>query len=295
MLKTKLQIFISALFLGSGLICGGIVHAGTFYNGTTGVACGADEIYQGIVPGTVLITSELHDHSAHHQNQRDILAKLAKLGLPISVGMEFFEYPDQALVDAYTSGHLDEAAFLQQIKWGKGQPFDFYRTQVLAPTQLGGLTVALNFPRALADKVAQGGLDALTKDERHVMPPNFERGTASYFERFREVMKDHAPDSAIENYFTAQSLWDDTMAWQASNYMTAHSAGVLMIIVGDFHVAYQDGLVARLQKRGLTHIVSLSQIDTTGLSADDRRAQIAPSPRYGARADYVFDSRESGL
>jgi uncharacterized iron-regulated protein len=295
MLKTKFKKFtnasknkaVAALFFLS-LASVAPAQANSFYNGHTGAVSSVDELFKDLGPGTVLITSELHDHEVHHQNQRDILARLATLKIPISVGMEFFYYPQQSQVDDFVSGRIDEATFLKAINWA-GFNFDFYRYQVLQPAHLQGQTVALNFPRELSGKVAKGGLDALSADEKAMMPPNFERGTDTYFARFREMMKDHATEEQMQNYFTAQSLWDDTMAWKATGHIIAHPDGLLMIIVGDFHVAYQDGLIARLKKRGATHIVSLSQIDTTGSSEADRKAQIAPDATYGARADYIFD------
>ncbi len=286
------------------LSAGSLSWAGNFYDGQTGQVVGPDEILNHLGAGTVLIASELHDHEVHHQNQRDLLVKLSGAPFAISVGMEFFSYPDQAYVDDYVAGRTEEATFLKQIKWDGGmsllmQPlvqlmnfaFEFYRFQVRFPALHNGQTLALNFPRELSSKVAKGGLAGLSDAEKTMMPPQFERGAQSYFERFREIMKDHAKEEQIQNYFTAQSLWDDTMAWRASSYLSSHPEALLMIIVGDFHVAYQDGLIARLKSRGVKKVVSLSQIDTTQLSESERKTEIEPSPKYGPRADFVFDAR----
>lgn len=297
------------------LTANSLVFAGTYYDGRTGQVVDGDQILNLVKSGTVLIASELHDHEAHHQNQRDLLVKFSGASFPISVGMEFFSYPDQAFVDGYVSGQTDEATFLKQIKWDgspnflpllspfkssgfigglfemfKNFSFDFYRFQVRFSGFHQGRTLALNFPRELSGKVSKGGLDALSPAEKAMMPPDFARGAASYFERFHEIMKDHAKEEQIQNYFTAQSLWDDTMAWRAATHMAAHPTDLLMIIVGDFHVAYQDGLVNRLKARGVNNIVSISQIDTSQMSAADRMAEIMPDPKYGPRSDLIFDA-----
>src|SRR5690606_17685645 len=115
-------------------------------------------------------------------------------------------------------------------------------------------------------------------EESRLLPPDFQLGNAEYFERFYEAMKDHVPDrSALENYFTAHSLWDETMAWRASEFLTQNPGHVLVIIVGDFHVAYEDGLVESLQRRN---------IRTLAISQVMEREEIAPHPRYGRRGDF---------
>jgi uncharacterized iron-regulated protein len=296
---------LAVTMLGFGLGFSISSFAGTFYDGATGAPVSQAEILSRVTSGAIVIASELHDHEAHHQNQRDLLTALSKQQEHLSVGMEFFSYPDQSLVNDYVEGRTDEKTFLQKIKWDGGLSllssassflknfaFDFYRFQVQFPATHGGHTLALNFPRELSGKVARGGLEALSDEEARMIPPDFEKGSITYFERFYETMKGHAKEEQIQNYFTAQSLWDDTMAWQATKYMSDHSGDVLMIIVGDFHVAYQDGLVARLKARGAQNIISISQVDTTDFSESERRETIEPSSKYGSRADYVFDSRK---
>jgi uncharacterized iron-regulated protein len=105
-------------------------------------------------------------------------------------------------------------------------------------------------------------------------------------------MGGHVPSDSIIRYFTSQSLWDDTMAWKATDFITNNPNSILVIIVGDFHVAYQDGLISRLKARGAKNILSVSQVDTTGYDNKDRNDMIAPSPVYGDRADFVFDAEK---
>lgn len=277
------------LFLVKFLLLGSFAFAQEYYDGRNGNITTEPDVLKGIQSGQILIVSELHDNEAHHQNQRDLLVRVSKSAFPISVGMEFFDYTDQNFVTQFGQDLLDEETFLKLIKWGS-TPFNFYRFQVRVPYYLYGQTYALNFPRALSGKVAKFGLDSLTTDEKKLMPPNFALGANTYFERFSETMKGHVSEEKIKNYFAAQSLWDDTMAWQAAQAMKMKPTQLLMIIVGDFHVAYQDGLIARLKARGVSNIISISQVDSAGLSVDEKTALIQPDLKYGVRADYIFDS-----
>lgn len=279
---TQLVTSILFVFLSS------VGCAQTYYLGSSGDKTDMNAILNQIKPGQIVIISENHGFRPHHQNQRDLLVQFSAASFPLSVGMEFFSYPDQALVDQFTSDNLTEEDFLKQIKWGK-IPFDNYRFQVRLPHYRSGQTLALNAPRALTTKIKDSGLDSLTDEEKKWLPPNFALGLPTYFERFRETMKDHAKPEQIEKYFASQSVWDDTMAWQATEYMKRVPNALLVIIVGDFHVAYQDGLVARLRARGAQNILSISQVNTSDMSDDERKAAIMPSAVYGSRADYIFD------
>jgi len=273
----------------SVLAFGQIAFAGSWYKGTTGELVGENDIISDVKSGQVLLMSELHDSEDHHQNQRDLMVKLSGGTFPISTGMEFFDYTKQNHVDDYGLDKIDEQSFLKLVGWGKIN-FDFYRFQVRLPYYSGGRTYGLNIPRAVSSQVAKGGLESLTEEQKKFLPPNFTLGSDTYLERFREVMGDHVPKEKIMNYFTAQSLWDDTMAWRAALAMQENPNQLLVVIVGDFHVAYQDGLVARLRARGAQNILSVSQVDTSSLKSDERKRFMAPHERYGARADYIYDT-----
>lgn len=254
-------------------------YAQLFY-GDTAKPASLSDLLAKVGPGKVLIVSEQHDNESHHLNQKELLIELSRTQVPISVGMEFFSYPDQGKVDAYALETIDESQFLKDIGWGS-LPFEFYKFQVLFPYYVSnGKTIALNLPRTISAKVSKGGIESLTHDEKALLPPQLVMGNEQYFERFVEAMDGHVPDTqALQNYFTAHCLWDETMAWRAIEYLRHHPKHLLMIIVGDFHVAYEDGLVARLRDQGIETVL-VSQV--TDLS------EVAPHSKYGRRGDFVW-------
>lgn len=250
-----------------------------FYNGDTGAPASMNELFALLGPGKVVIVSEQHGYAPHHQNQRDFLVKISGANFPISVGMEFFTYTDQPKVDAYARGQLTEEDFLKEIGWG-GIPYTNYRFQVVFPYYRGGQAVALNLPRSISGKVSKSGLDSLDESEKSLLPPQLVLGNQDYFERFTEAMQGHIQDPAVlHNYFTAHCLWDETMAWRAITYLKQHPDQLLMIVVGDFHAQYEDGLVARLRDQG---------IDTIVVSQVTDRSEVAPHPKYGRRGNFVW-------
>lgn len=242
-----------------------------------------------VQPGTIVVIGENHGFQEHRDQHMSILEALRTLGLPVSVGLEFFTYTDQAKVNDYRTGLLNEEDFLSAISW-TGISYDFYRSQALFPDlSQGSQTIALNAPRSLTGKVAKGGMESLTVEEKELLPPAFTVGRDSYKRRFLSMMPHLPPGPAGERYFLSQSIWDDTMAWQAEQFLKANPQQVLVIVVGEFHVQYGGGLPDRLRHR-LPHtpIITFSQVITTGLTPEELDLEVQPSPTEGPRADYLW-------
>lgn len=244
---------------------------------------------QNVAPGSIVVIGENHGFKEHQNQQLEIMTALRARGLKVSVGMEFFTYTQQNLVDSYRAGALSEVDFLTSIKWGNPS-FDFYREQTLFPVlSEGGRTVALNAPRFLTSKVAKQGLDFLTEEERALLPPNLTLGRDSYKQRFLAMMPHLPSPEAGDRYFTSQSIWDDTMAWTATGFIQAHPDQVLVIVVGEFHVQYGGGLPDRIRARGQQiPVLTFSQVNTEGMNADELSEAIAPSMKEGPRADFLW-------
>lgn len=253
----------------------------------------AREIAQKIHPGQILVLGENHGLKASQGAQKQLLQALRDRGLRVSVGMEFFSYPDQVLVDEFRTGRLPESEFLQKIRWGQ-PPFEFYRDQALFPRyEQGERTLALNAPRSLTSRISKGGLAQLTPEEAALLPPGFELGRDSYKKRFLAMMP-HLPNPAAgERYFAAQSVWDDTMAWKAAEFIQAHPDQVLVIVVGDFHAQYGGGLPDRIRRRTQQDPVVFSFVNTAGLSPEELQKELMPSPDDGPRADYLWLAEEA--
>lgn len=247
------------------------------------------ELVARVQPGTVVVVGEEHGKAVHSSQQVQLLQALAGRGLKVNVGMEFLEYPFQASVDSYLLGQINEADFLAAVHWN-GFGYQFYREQILFPRTQGGVTVALNAPRQLSGKIAKQGLASLTADEAALLPPHLSRGNDGYYSRFKEVMGNHVSPAALENYFMAQSLWDDTMAWKTSEAMLRDPAQVFVIIVGEFHAQYGGGLPDRLKAWGIQQVMTVVQMNTHDFTAAEIQEAITSTGPYGPRGDYLWVS-----
>ncbi len=282
-IKTTITLF---------LLTSACAHAQTQHliDGRTGEMSSLERTVARLQPGGVLVLGEQHAFAYHQAQQLQILKKAQESGLLVSVGMEFFSYPDQTAVNRWRQGSMSEADFLKAVGWG-GFSFDFYRPQVQVPRLGREMVIALNSPRSLTGKVAKNGLDSLTASEKALLPPLFQTGNARYFERFKESIG-HLPDpSAAQNYFVAQSIWDDTMAWQAADFLRQHPEQSLVIIVGEFHVQYGGGLPDRLRARGIKNLTTVSLLNVDGMSNTEEGVATQPSELDGPRADFLWVTR----
>ncbi len=280
----KSLVFFGLVLLGmsAGAAPGGL------FSSQTQASVVLDDALSKVKPGSVVIIGENHGLKTHQTQQLAILQILNYSGLKVSVGMEFFAYPDQPLVNRYRSGRLNEDDFLKAIGWGS-LDFSYYRDQVAFPDRSnGGRTVALNAPRSLTGKIAKMGMGSLTPEELAILPPNFTVGRESYKTRFLENVPHQMPAADMDRLFTAQSVWDDTMAWKAKEFLDKNPKQVLVIIVGEFHVQYGGGLPDRLKARGVSSVLTFSQVDTRNFNDEDLPQLIAPSSRDGVRADYLW-------
>ena len=252
------------------------------------------EVVAKATAGSVVVVSESHGFQPHHDKQMVVLESLLSLGRVVNVAMEFFDFTQQQKVDDYLAGALTESDFLRAVNWGQPS-FDFYRRQTRFPLQasqsIRGRTLAINAPRSLTAKIAHSGLSSLSADEQALLPPAFSLGNAGYRARFNESMAGHADAAALDRYFEAQSVWDDTMAYRVAEFHLAHPGETIVIIVGDFHAAYFGGLPDRLRTRGVADLVVISQVNLSGGDDASEHELVDPSPTYGPRADYVWVSR----
>ena len=275
--------------LGLSFLLGSCAHAQVWDKGLRKVE--KAEMFQSLAESQVILLGENHGFQTHRDQHMEILQNLRIRGFQVHVGLEFFYFPDQLLVDQYRNQTLSEFDFLKSINWGSPS-FDYYRDQASFPNPLNGeKTWALNAPRKLTSHVSKFGLNALNEELKALMPPHFELGSLDYKKRFEQAIGGggHFSDPEVLNrYFAAQSIWDDTMAWNIQKVIAAYPNAKLVVIVGEFHTQYSGGLGDRLKARGVQQVATVSQVNTQDLSADQIQESIMPHPDYGPRADWIW-------
>lgn len=147
---------------------------------------------------------------------------------------------------------------------------------------LNGELIAPNAPRSQKRVITTQGISSL---DPKLIPPNYERGSQHYFERFKKAMQGHVTGDQLERYFQAQSFTDSVIAHQLQKG-AKHS--LRFLIIGSFHTDYQDGVIRELKKVSSDPLASIKLVDAKDLTFKDKQALMEPHKDYGPIADYVY-------
>jgi hypothetical protein len=212
---------------------------------------------------------EEHPNPHHHWVQLHVVRTLAKrIGKDkLAIGLEMVQRPFQAPLDDYSAHRIDAEALL-----------------------------ALNAAKELTKKVVRQGLESLTADEKKDMPDLDLKNEAhrAWFDNLMNSMggtsphskkapdkdsKDSKPDDkkddkdkvpnphkegngemvempSADRIYTAQVIWDETMADTASKWVKANPTGHLVILAGNGH-CHDSAIVNRMKRRGVADAMSI--------------------------------------
>jgi uncharacterized iron-regulated protein len=181
-------------------------------------------------------------------------------------------------------------------RWG--YDFGFYGPTIDRARAAGASLLALNAAKELTKAVVRRGVEGLTPDEKQQLP-ELVLDDARHRAWFMSVMEDMgghgeaahpstppaeakpaepkpAPSAepapappaeadakpampSMDRIYTAQVVWDETMADGAARWAKAQPAGTLVLLAGNGH-CHDSAIVGRVQRRGVDKIVSLRPV-----------------------------------
>ena len=248
------------------------------------LAIGETEFYDQLAQANIIVIGEKHYTSSVQDMEAQIIRGSVESGSHQSnftLGWEFLNRRDRAKTDdlfgQVKSGALSPEEFV--LRTQNSPNASVYAPLIAAVRDLDGKIIPTNLSREEKSPVSQGGISAL---DPALLPPNYAIGGANYRQRFVDVMSNHVPANKIANYFDAQCLTDDVMA-----FSLAEGDGIKFLVAGSFHTDFRDGAVARLVARNPTkHVKSVSIVDASDYKVEELMALLV-DPRWGALADYV--------
>lgn len=202
------------------------------------------------------------------------------------IGLEMVKRPYQPWLDRYVAGEIDEETFLKGAEWRRRWGFDFalYRPILRYARDNRIPLVALNIKDEITRQVARQGIESLSPDDRALLPEiDFEN--TDHRAMVRSVFDRHMSDGKMtfDNFYTAQLLWDETMATEVARVMSADRAPrVMVVLAGSGHVRYGYGIPTRAARRGATPFKTIVPI-----LLDKENASIAELAGSGV-ADYLW-------
>ncbi len=216
------------------------------------------EIVQKLQTARVVYLGETHDRQSDRDRQLAILQVLFKHNPHQAIGMEMFQRPAQPLLDLYLAGKISAAQLRQQSEFDKrwGYKWESY-APILEFAKANRLPViALNTPTEITRKAAKQGLASLTPNERQYIPPitDIDRSNLTYQQMILASYQQHAgivsiASKSFDRFYTAQLLWDETMAERVANFANRNPDRQIVVIAGSSHIIYGYGIPDRVKRR----------------------------------------------
>lgn len=208
----------------------------------------------------LLFVGESHTDYEFHQVQLRTIEELERRGRKVLIGLEMYPAGEQAMLDKWsTDPAYTEADFLAQSRWYKnwGYHWEYYRPIFDFAHRNGLHMFGLNVPRKVVQTARKEGLQALTPEQRDLLPAKIDTDSAEYRRLFRAFFADEGLHGGMspemfEGMFTAQCTWDAAMAHNALKALARFreetgQRTIMVVLIGEGHVAY--GLGAERQAR----------------------------------------------
>jgi len=232
----------------------------------------------------VIYVGERHDQPIDHGVQYAILRQLHRDVPSLAIGMEMFQVPFQEPLSRWSAGLIDETVLREETEYDERWGFDFsmYRPILEYARNQGIEVIALNAPRELAYAVAKDGLDSLSSDQASALPQldlANEQHRALFDSEFDA--DDHSAEDAVDQYYQAQVLWDETMGARVAETLDRTDGPAKMIVfAGRVHVKRGLGIPDRAAKRGATPYAVVLPVTDKELKAELKLPQEARSADF---------------
>ncbi len=261
------------------------------FRGSDGSVVSWESMISAAAGADAVIIGENHGHplglALRAEVWTDVLARRDRAVL----SMEFFNRDEQARVDDYLRGLVDENGFLKATRRTSDAIYPpGHRAMVQSAKTHNRPVIASNAPRTYvtaASKESYEKLRSLTDEQRRLFRIPDELPTGKYRTDYDAIMSDPAMAShggpkkeetpeqlkkRLDSGFRAQSLWDWTMAESIARGIERDGTPVVHV-VGRFHSDFSGGLVQALGKlKPGTKVVIISVVDASSetLRSEDR-------------------------
>lgn len=242
-------------------------------DGKSGAAVTSDMLAQRLRPARAIYVGEHHNNALSHHAQLFVLSQTYRIDHDVAVGLEMLPRRLQPQLDAFLAGAIDEGGFLAAVDWSHtwGFDYDLYRP-IFEFCRTHGLRMfALNAPRDLPRAVRQKGIDGLSPGEQAQLPSGYPWPTPDAHRQFVRAIFDQHPaapgsdpaarDAAFERFYSAQLIWDESMAQEVATILTAGRAPQrLIVLAGVGHVG-PLAIPGRAARRGVPASLTLGPIE----------------------------------
>jgi len=231
------------------------VAAGAVLSGATGKAVGFERMIAEMRGSRFVHVGETHDSMPMHDLQFRVLEALYAQDRHLAVGMEMLPVTVQETLNKWSAGLLTKDEFIREVRWYVNWNFNFgYYEKIFDFAKEHRLPVyALNIPREIISKIRMRGWDALSEEEKSLIPAVPDLSNQDHRTLIRAIfesadlppqMKGPGLDQVFEGLYRSQSAWDEVMGANAVRGAASEGRRVV-VCAGSGHLIYNLGLNRR--------------------------------------------------
>ncbi len=231
------------------------IAPGGIYSAERGGAIPFDDMIREMKSARFVYVGETHNSMPMHEVQFQVLRALYAQDRHLAVGLEMLPVTVQESLAKWSLGILTKDEFLRAVRWYVNWNFNFgYYEKIFDFAKEHALPVyALNVPRDIVTKIRMRGWEALTDDEKKLVPQAPDVSNQDHRTLIRKIfeaadlphqMKGPGLDMVFEGLYRAQSAWDEVMG--ATTLGVAEREGRRVVVfAGSGHLLYNLGLNRR--------------------------------------------------
>jgi len=243
----------------------GSANAGSIYASAAGADIEMDELIGRFAEADVVLLGEEHTAMDQKLLHAAIVDGMAATGRPVVLAMEFFERSDNAVLDRWVRGEIDDRELLEETGWYDrgGYRWEYYQPVMNVARDRGMTIVGANVSRDIPRAVNRGGLAGLSEEQRLEVGEVATDGSPQHRYLIARYFGDTVamlPPGWFENMYAAQCLWDVVMA--RSVLAEVSDGATVVLVVGSGHIAYGLGIPRRLDDERVASGLSPLKIAT---------------------------------
>jgi uncharacterized iron-regulated protein len=228
---------------------------GKIFSAQTGTPVTFDHMIGELAACRFVYIGESHNNQAMHDIQIEVIRALYAKDRSVAVGLEMYPVTAQEALAKWSLGLLSDDEFLAVGQWYVNWNFNFgyYRKIFEFSKDMKIPLRALNVPREIITKIRMAGWDALSEDQKKLVPP-LDLSNSDHRRLIRTVfessdlppqMKGAGLDMVFEGLYRSQVAWDEAMAANALKAADVENRRVV-VLAGSGHLLYNLGINLRV-------------------------------------------------
>ncbi|MGD8539147.1 MAG: ChaN family lipoprotein [Candidatus Aminicenantes bacterium] len=234
------------------------VSPNNLYEMSTGQPIEFSRMIDSMMTSRFIYVGETHNSLPMHDIQLKVIQAMYKKDRQLAIGLEMIPITLQHVLDKWSLGILTEEELIQDTAWYETWNFNYkFYEKIFDFAKLNKIPLyGLNVPKVLITKIRMKGWDALTDDEKKIVPQpdvsNKEHRTLirTIFEssELPHEMKGPGLGMMFEGLYRAQSAWDESMAYYASQASDLSERRII-VLAGSGHLLFNLGISRRAYER----------------------------------------------